>query len=536
MTEKRDVVMSDPGQQFDSNMLPPVGNLGAGEGSRVLMRVRNLHKAFDGQIVLDGVSLDLHEGEVVLLRGDNGSGKTTLLNILTGNLAPDTGSMWLDADGSEERFCFPFEWWQELNPFNHFSPERIANEAVGRTWQDTRLFQTMSLLENLAVAAPDQPGENPFVVLTQNGKTRRCEEGNRCECRDLLASLGLKDRNDSSAAKISLGQMKRVAIARAVRGGARILFLDEPLSGLDDSGIDEVLDLLTSLMQRERVTVVIVEHVFNMRRILNLAKTVWTLRDGKITAEAASHAATELEASFSSVLQKLLGQFVRPGHRVHEHSLYNGATLFRITGEVGSSRSSSPVLDVRSLAVRRNGRLIIGHQLTNGAVQGLSLELSQADVVILYAPNGWGKSTLFESLSGMIPATQGQVLLHGVDITHFATWKRSRLGLQFLSARNNLFPELTVSDFNALRQSRSSKVDHCHNAMRLVGSLSGGERQRLALANMPSQGAVVLADEPFLGLDSGSITIACRQLVDFVDKMSGTLFVALPAVLNHCHA
>ena len=77
-------------------------------GGRLLMRVRDLRKAFGGHVVLDGVDLELHEGEVVLLRGDNGSGKTTLLNILTGNLEPDSGSIWLDADGTEERFQFPF--------------------------------------------------------------------------------------------------------------------------------------------------------------------------------------------------------------------------------------------------------------------------------------------------------------------------------------------------------------------------------------------------------------------------------------------
>jgi len=99
-------------------------------GTRVLMKVRNLRKAFGGQVVLDGVSLDLHEGEIVLLRGDNGSGKTTLLNILTGNMEPDSGSIWVDGNGAEEHFEFPFRWWQELNPLSHFTPEKVAKKVL----------------------------------------------------------------------------------------------------------------------------------------------------------------------------------------------------------------------------------------------------------------------------------------------------------------------------------------------------------------------------------------------------------------------
>jgi len=91
-----------------------------GISAPVLMRARCLRKSFGGQVVLDGVSAELREGEVVLLRGDNGSGKTTLLNILSGNLEPDTGSIHFAVNGAVEHFEFPRRWWQSLNPLDHF--------------------------------------------------------------------------------------------------------------------------------------------------------------------------------------------------------------------------------------------------------------------------------------------------------------------------------------------------------------------------------------------------------------------------------
>ena len=99
---------------------------------RVVLSIRDLRKTFGGQVVLDGVDADLREGEVVLLGGDNGSGKTTLLNVLTGNLEPDAGTIHLRPNGQEETFQFPRKWWDSLNPFDHFTPERVAHTSPKR--------------------------------------------------------------------------------------------------------------------------------------------------------------------------------------------------------------------------------------------------------------------------------------------------------------------------------------------------------------------------------------------------------------------
>src|SRR6185295_16083726 len=98
--------------------------------------------------------------------------------------------------------------------------------------------------------------------------------------------LGLRGREISSCDKISLGQSKRVAIASSVQAGAQILFLDEPLAGLDSPGITDVIALLGQVVREQQITLVIVEHVFNIQRILDLATTVWTLEKGRVRVES----------------------------------------------------------------------------------------------------------------------------------------------------------------------------------------------------------------------------------------------------------
>ena len=325
---------------------------------KVVLRIRDLRKAFGGQVVLDGVSAELREGEVVLLRGDNGSGKTTLLNILSGTLEPDAGSIHLTANGTTEHFEFPRRWWQNLNPFDHFTPERVANEGIGRTWQDVRLFSTMSLADNIAVATPSQNGEKPLNALFGYVSTARQESWNIQGASNRLAGLSLNGREQSSADQISLGQTKRVAIARAVQAGARILFLDEPLAGLDGQGIEEVLALLTSLAQQQGVTLVIVEHVFNIPRILNLAQTVWTLRDGRLLVEPVP--GLVVSNGDDGVLRRLFDEFAGKDFQIQEESLGSGAKLIRIAPRTPSLLS--PILDVRSVVIRRQRRLVIGDE------------------------------------------------------------------------------------------------------------------------------------------------------------------------------
>jgi len=472
--------------------------------SPVILRSQGISKAFGGQKVLDGISLQLRRGEVVLLRGDNGSGKTTLLNILSGNIEPDAGTINLSANGSTEIFAFPRPWWKQLNPFDHFTPERLAREGVGRTWQDIRLFSTLNLRDNIAVASPDQLGENPLLALFKNSAIRKQETSNLTESQEMLEDLGLGTRVTASADRVSLGQSKRVAISRAARAGARILFLDEPLAGLDGAGIKQVLNMLEALVRDENVTLVIVEHVFNIPLLLNWATTVWTLKRGHFSVQLPAEVQEEVKADGVNNLRSWMLELAGSDGQIIDRPLAGGATFSTV---IPSGRQPGKVLlEVSRLMVHRGSRLIIGDG-SNHPTEGMSFTLREGEVCVLQAPNGWGKSTLLDAIVGLLPISNGEIRLRGQPIQSLSAWDRANLGLTFLQSRNNTFSNLTVEESLRLTEQVSLPESLSPLLTRKISDLSGGQKQKLAIytALRSDQSRIRLLDEPFSMLDRASI-------------------------------
>lgn len=446
---------------------------------------------------MESVDLKLTKGEVVLLRGENGSGKTTLLNILTGNLEPDAGTVFYSADGTPRSFRFPRPWWKELNPFDHFTPESVAQEGIGRTWQDVRLFGTQSLRDNISVAVPGHPGENPVMALIALKGLAGTEREIASRADKMLAELGLAGRESSSADKISLGQSKRVAIARAVAAGAKILFLDEPLAGLDRQGVADVLALLESLVKTEAVTMVIVEHVFNQSHLQGIITTDWLLAAGKLVV---SNPQSTVQSSKQTVTRlswiPLLGG---DDAEIIDERLPRGALLTRIRRTNEFDITVPPILEIKNLVVRRGARTVLGLDENRDAT-GLNLTLHRGETTILQAPNGWGKSTLLAAIAGLIPITAGEIRLDGVTINNLPTWDRVRKGLRVLASERNTFPSLRVKEVMQLVDNPEGVSTFPTLADRFCSSLSGGERQRVALFSIPP-GRVGIYDEPFSALD-----------------------------------
>lgn len=475
---------------------------------KLLLETRQLSKSFGGNIVLNGVDLQLREGEIVLLQGDNGSGKTTLLNILTGNLEPDSGTI-IAYNDKEERFVFPRPWWRHLLPFTYFSPERFARERLGRTWQDVRLFSTQPLRDNIAAATPNQPGENPLVALFNPRISNRFEKLNADSANQLLETLGLQGREESSANKISLGQAKRVAIARAVQAGAKILFLDEPLSGLDKAGIDSVLEMLLKLAKEQNITLVIVEHSLNIPRIKAIASTVWTLSSGELSINKIEEKTQKSGLSLLNWLQSLADD----KSRFTTTELPNGARL----SVLERSGLKKKALQISGITVSRGNRTVVE--------QPLSIELSEGDISILEAPNGWGKSTLFDIISGILPCQTGKIFINSIEYTNKPIWQRARAGLFLSRSQNTLFPHLSVRENQQLYN--NSELSSDDKQSRTVGSLSGGESRRLSVEcalNNPAAN-ILLLDEPFQALD---VEMEQRVRILIESAENKTILISVP--------
>lgn len=494
--------------------------------ARPVLRVRGLTKSFGGQKILDDVSISLHEGEVVLLHGNNGAGKTTLLNLLTGNLEPDAGVIQVALADVRENFHFPSRWWSNLNPFNHFSPERIAAEGVGRTWQDIRLFSSAELRDNIAIATPNQIGENPLLALLRPRASKLQTEQSWQAASEILARFGLAGRERSSANKISLGQCKRVAIARAVQAGARILFLDEPLAGLDSEGIQEVLSLLNELSTTRKITLVIVEHYFNIPEVLKITSTVWSMSNGKIARQSPDETKFQGSAIPGYGLQQWMKELADNEGDIESFEKH-GARVSAIAPTI--TKGSPSTLEVKDLVVYRNRRLVIGKEGSSSKPDGVSFYLKKGQLVVLEAPNGWGKTTLLEAMAGVVPVAGGNVLLRGKPVESKPPWVRARYGVRLLQSRNNFFPNLTARETLALSKVTETSEELAGLLGKKMSYLSGGELQRVVTTSAleGSDFNTLLLDEPFNALDPAGVKELTARIKRVLQQAA--VLVAVPS-------
>jgi ABC-type branched-subunit amino acid transport system ATPase component len=495
-----------------------IDSLRSPKSGSVLLKATGLCKSFGGQTVLNNVDVEICEGEVILVRGDNGSGKTTALDILTGNLAPDAGTLHFFTDGHEEIIHFPRCWWQDLNPFNHFTPEWVARKGrVGREWQDIRLFNSQTLCDNVAVAAPEHPGENPVSILFRGSAVRNHELRVASDASNVLAKLGMQGRETSSADKVSLGQAKRVAIARAVQAGAKILCLDEALSGLDSAGIEEVLRMLKDLANNQRLTLVIVEHVFNAERILEFATSVWTLKNGALSVESPAAAKARLSGSQGGTVA-YIEKRLAPYTEIRRTPILNDAEFVVFSRKKGTVEA--PLLEVNNLVVYRGNRLVVGTIQNGGKPDGISFKLYRGEVALLVAANGQGKTTIAEALAGIVAIASGQILFDGVPIERMSIWERASRGLVFLQARNHVFPNLSVKETLRLAGLNTPSPGLMRLLHRRVSQLSGGEKGALAFecAVHRKDYRLAVLDETFSNLDETNTEALFEHVKNVEDR------------------
>ncbi len=485
-----------------------------------ILRFRDLRKSFGGRVVLDGVSAEVRPGEVILLRGQNGSGKTTLLNILTGCLEPDSGTITylspappvrIVSAGESDKvadlpstihhprstiFSFPRPWHRDINPFQRFTPEAVARLGVGRTWQDIRLFKSLDLADNIAAASPGC-GDSPWSALFRPRRTRARTATQRRAASVRLASLGLTGRDTSSADRVSLGQSKRVAIARALQADARILFLDEPLAGLDADGIHDVLTHLRALAADHGLTLVIIEHVLNIPRLLDFVSTVWTLENGHLTV-ATPDEVRQQTADTASItdIHALIRQALNREVPVTALDLPQGARLTTYwLHDQASSSAATPVLEIENLILQRGPRRLFA----DSTGQGLNLRLQPGTLNILEAPNGWGKTSLFDHLHGLLAEKPLQIRFDGKFMTIDSPRAMFQLNTRYLPSDTRMFPAITTSEVLNLSGIANPSPTHT-----FVDTLSGGERKMLAIQTIPNPPRVLLLDEPFGSEDTNA--------------------------------
>ena len=379
---------------------------------------------------------------------------------------------------------------------------------MGRTWQDIRLFKSLDLADNIAAASPGC-GDSPWSALFRPRRTRARTADHRLAASARLAALGLSGRDTSSADRVSLGQSKRVAIARALQADARVLFLDEPLAGLDADGIHDVLTHLRALAAGHGLTLVIIEHVLNIPRLLDFVSTVWTLENGHLTVATPDEVRQQTSDTASLTdIHALIRQALNREVPVTALNLPQGARLTTYwTNGTAAATDPPPVFMVQNLIIQRGPRRL--WEEPDGETQGLNFTLLRGTVNVLEAPNGWGKTSFVNRVIGFLPAVSGSVTLQGTELPDSANGPafHHASGRALLSG-TSLFPLLSVAETAEI----AGTPVQTDTPAQATESLSGGESRRVAIGCLDSASFYML-DEFFQGLDSSASYELLEHLV-----------------------
>jgi branched-chain amino acid transport system ATP-binding protein len=235
-----------------------------------LLQVEDVVKRFGGIRAVNGATLNVREGQITALIGPNGAGKTTLFNVLTGFYKGDQGSV-------------RFRGKQILG--DH--PYQIAQKGMVRTFQITKALAAMPVIDNMMLAAPDQPGEHLRDVFFRPRAVKAREEEVRKQAMELLRLFNLTDLADHYAGTLSGGQRKLLELARALMADPKLLLLDEPMAGINPTLGRRLLDHMQHLRRELGVTILFIEH--DMEVVMNHSDTVVVMAEGRVIAEGEPH-------------------------------------------------------------------------------------------------------------------------------------------------------------------------------------------------------------------------------------------------------
>jgi len=230
-----------------------------------MIEIRDVTKAFGGTRAVSDCSISLEGLTISGLIGPNGSGKTTLFNLITGLLKPDSGEIRFLGSRIDGRL-----------------PHDMAELGLIRTFQLSRVFPRMTVLENMLLAPQGQTGERFFSLWFRLPKIRREEAENRERALDLLDLLGLIRLHDQFAENLSYGQQKLLELGRALMAKPKMILLDEPTAGINPTLIRTMIEMILTMRERGQVFFII-EH--NMDVVIEVCEKVFVLDHGEKIAE-----------------------------------------------------------------------------------------------------------------------------------------------------------------------------------------------------------------------------------------------------------
>ncbi len=239
-----------------------------GDGSKPpLLSTDHVSKTFGGLVAVNDVTFSIPEHSIVSIIGPNGAGKTTFFNMLTGLYKPSIGRIVFDGqDISRTR------------------PDQITTLGIARTFQNIRLFATMSAIENVMVGQHARMKAGLIGSILRPPRVLREERDTREKAREMLTYVGLAGRfHEELAVNLSYGDQRRVEIARALASEPRLLLLDEPTAGMNPQESDRLTAFMRQLRDERNLTLLLIEH--DMKVVMGVSERITVLDHGEKIAE-----------------------------------------------------------------------------------------------------------------------------------------------------------------------------------------------------------------------------------------------------------
>lgn len=502
-----------------------------------VLQVRNLSKSFNGLRAVDDISFDLHQGEVISIIGPNGSGKSTTINLISGFIKPDSGLIDFDSESVAG-----------------LSVPDISERGLARTFQNGRVFGGLTVDENVALGFHKRlNAQRPFKELQRYPVIRWLSllgetalalgpgPKSQRENQDVAERVGneidrfkerLGERRGDYTYTLSYANRRRTEIARAHISEPKLLLLDEPTAGMNQSETAEVLRQLQHLKAQGH-TILLVEHKIEL--VTALSDHVIAMDGGKIIAFGEPDEVRnnpQVVEAYLGKRREIRKTTVAGGQKdiLAKQNAIEAADSIAQVNEPQGARSR----DSKQPALLTLDNVDIFYGQVH-ALQGVSIEVPKGAIVSLLGGNASGKSTTMKTILGLKKATNGTLTYEGRDITSLSTRRRVQAGIAAVPEARRIFPAMTVEEnllAGAYTRSRGSDVAGDVERMyerfprlkerrtQQAGTMSGGEQQMLAFARaLMSHPKIICMDEPTMGLSPKLVEDVLEQIARLRDEL-----------------